>query len=171
VRVTVNRSVLLNTGDGDDRVVAQGVSAGVDAIFVGGAGFDTFVDAGVIIDGEFEDALGGGLSRAGGPGRGRTTAPVRGCVPWCKLISILSKAMAYMEKAASKILSGSPVNVKTVRLAARLLSRCSNFTPGVLSITSAMAFIISSFLPSLILGTHSTVLRFILQVCLYYFIL
>lgn len=46
-RATVAGDILVQMDDGNDRVVATNVSAGLDAIFIGGAGIDVLDDNGI----------------------------------------------------------------------------------------------------------------------------
>ena len=84
-----------------------------------------------------------------------SVAPMRGCSPWCLLMSISSLAFFIARKAASTTGPGSPTKVTTVRLVALPGSTSSNCTPATLSIAAVICLMIAMSRPSLKLGTHS----------------
>ena len=85
-----------------------------------------------------------------------SVAPIRGCAPWCRRMSMSSPAFFTALKAASTTASGGPTKVTTVRLVASPGSTSSSFTPFVCFTTSVIWLITFMLRPSLKLGTHST---------------
>ena len=89
---------------------------------------------------------------------GRTSvAPMRGCAPLWRRMSISSDARFTPAKAASTTSSGAPTKVTTVRFVASPGSTSRTFTPPAPSIASTIRRITSLSRPSLKLGTHSTI--------------
>ena len=87
-----------------------------------------------------------------------SVAPNLGCSPLCLVISIFSLATFIALKAALITESGSPTKVITVLFVALPGSTFKRWTPFVLEIESEISFIISLFLHSEKLGTHSIIL-------------
>ena len=65
-----------------------------------------------------------------------SVAPIRGCWPWCLVMSMVSMAFLHSWNAASSMASGEPTMVKTHRL--WLPSDCTSksIQPGMLFATS-----------------------------------
>ena len=91
--------------------------------------------------------------------RGSTSvAPMRGCAPLWRRMSIVSAARFTPRKAASTTSSGDPTNVTTVRLVASPGSTSSSRIPSTDPMASVICRITAASRPSLKLGTHSTIL-------------
>ena len=87
-----------------------------------------------------------------------SVAPMRGCAPLWRRMSISSAARFTPAKAASTTASGSPTKVTTVRLVASPGSTSSSLTPPEASMAAVICRITALSRPSLKLGTHSMIL-------------
>ena len=85
-----------------------------------------------------------------------SVAPMRGCAPVCRRMSMTSAARLMARNAASATAAGEPTKVTTVRLVSAPGSTSSSRTPAVDSITCVIASILSRSRPSEKFGTHST---------------
>ena len=65
-----------------------------------------------------------------------SVAPIRGCCPWCRRISMVSEAFLHSWKAASSMAAGDPIRVKTQRLWLPSDWTSKSVQPGTLSATS-----------------------------------
>ena len=98
-------------------------------------------------------------------------APIRGCAPLCRRMSITSVARLTPATAASITASGSPTKVTTVRFVASPGSTSSNLTPFTASMASVICFTASMLRPSEKLGTHSIILFCIVVCCMFFYLM
>ena len=84
-----------------------------------------------------------------------SVAPIRGCSPVCRRMSMDSAAAAMARNAASTTASGAPAKVTTVRLVALPGSTCRSRAPTTDSIRAVIFRMTSRSRPSLKFGTHS----------------
>src|SRR5712691_11130313 len=83
-------------------------------------------------------------------------APMRGCSPWWRRMSMRACATRAAARAPSTTAAGSPTKVYTVRLVERPGSTSSSVQPRVRRTASPMASMVSRSRPSEKFGTHST---------------
>ena len=90
--------------------------------------------------------------------KGQTSvAPMRGCAPACRLMSMTCAARAMARNAASSTAAGLPTKVTTVRWVSTPGSTLSSVTPETASMASVICLILARSRPSEKLGTHSTI--------------
>ena len=85
-----------------------------------------------------------------------SVAPMRGCAPVWRDMSMSSPALRIARNAASQTATGSPTKVTTVRLVALPGSTLSSFTPSTDWISPVIWRMIAGSRPSLKFGTHSS---------------
>ena len=87
-----------------------------------------------------------------------SVAPIRGCWPWCLVMSMVSAAFFASWKAASSMAAGLPTMVNTHRLWSPSVWTSSTVQPGMLLAVSTRPWNTASSrsLLTLKLGTHST---------------
>src|SRR5439155_6247557 len=84
-----------------------------------------------------------------------STAPIRGCSPWCERRSMRGTTVSKRASTACRRGSASPTAVRTLRLWSLSDWTSSTLTPGVPLSAAAAASMTSPRRPSLMLGTHS----------------
>ena len=86
-----------------------------------------------------------------------SSAPMRGCAPWCFRMSMRALATRAAASAPSTTAAGSPTKVTTVRFVDAPGSTSSSEQPGVARIASAIASMTARSRPSEKFGTHSMI--------------